>query len=103
MNWFFTCTNYSNYSKEYDGKKRQNNNYNRKYYYDQDYSEDEDKDANNYQESKNEYNKIKSEYSKKKALMNWIKNGKNGIQPPKTLNFLIKELENNKKEFILYL
>ncbi len=105
MNWFFSYTNYSNCTKQYDNIKRQSrydNDYDYGYYnnyrYKKIYSEySESDDEYEYkQEQRESYNKKKSEYAKKEAMKQWIGNGKKGIKPPETLNWLIKEIEEEK-------
>lgn len=106
MNWFFTKTNYSTYSKQYDNERyeaRKSSYYDygetrhyyssRKYYYD---SDSDDSDDSDYYESrereKQEYNKRKSEYVKKRCLKEWIGNGKRGTYP-QCLIPLIEQVE----------
>lgn len=110
MNWFFTKTNYSSYSKQYDNERyeaRKSSYYDygyrygetlhyygsRKYYYD---SDSDDSDDSDYYESrereKQEYNKRKSEYVKKRCLKEWIGNGKRGTYP-QCLIPLIEQVE----------
>lgn len=110
MDWFFTNTKYSQYSKEYDNDEYQM----RKSYYDSDYNYYRsnryyDSDDSDYEEErakeKEIYNKNKSEYVKKRCLEEWIKNGKKGIYPQSLIpqiemieNELENELENEKNK-----
>lgn len=98
MNWFFTNTKYSTYSKDYDKERYESrksswydsdNHYKYRYY---DSDDSDDSDNSYYYETKQEYNKRKSEYVKKKCLKEWISNGKKGIYP-KSLIPQIEELE----------
>lgn len=114
MNWFFSYTNYSSYCKIYDenNKKNKYNNYyeydNRPRYYssryysdnsynsDDSYNSDNSDDYDNYnykQKQKEIYNKTKSDFVKKQCIEEWIKNGKKGINPPESLNWLIKQID----------
>lgn len=98
MNWFFTCTNYSVYCREYDQNKR-NSRYNN-YYNDHYYSDsDSDSDYEYKQKQKENYNKIKSEFVKKQCIKEWIKNGKKGILPPESLNYFIQIIEDDLYKF----
>ena len=100
MKWFFSNTNYSEFTRLYDEKQRKfkYNNY-RNYEYDSDDSDDSDE--SDFENKKNIYNKNKSNYAKKQSIIEWIKTGKNGIPPPLSLNQMIAQIEceliNNKK------
>lgn len=104
MEWFFTNTLYSSYSKQYDNERYELRkstcyDYEDRYYNDTYYDSDESDDSyylKSREKSKQEYNKRKSEYIKKKCLKEWITNGKKGIYP-KSLIPLIEELEKELK------
>jgi hypothetical protein len=119
MEWFFTNTKYSIYSKDYDNKQYQLNKsswydyedrqFNRRYYdddddYDYDLDDSDDYDYESKEKAKQDYNKTKSEYVKNKCLKEWILNGKKGIYPksliPK-IDQLEKELEEEKNKPII--
>jgi len=103
MNWFFTKTNYSAYSKQYDNERYEET---KSSYYDYGYGETRnyyssrkyyyDSDDSDYYESrereKQKYNKRKSEYVKKQCLKEWIVNGKRGTYP-QCLIPLIEQVE----------
>lgn len=105
MDWFFTNTPYSTYSKQYDNEQYElrksdwynyQNRYYNGYYYDSDNS-DNSVDIYYYksrEKSKQEYNKRKSEYVKRKCLKEWITNGKKGTYPQS----LIPQIEQLEKE-----
>ena len=101
MEWFFTNTKYSIYSKQYDieyyeSRKSSWYDYENRYY---DFDDLDDSDDSEYLESrekaKQEYNKRKSEYVKRKCLKEWISNGKKGIYPKS----LIPQIEKIEKEY----
>lgn len=97
MNWFFTKTKYSTYSKQYDNDQYEARKLS---WYDYGYRETYDyyldSDDSDYYESrereKQEYNKRKSEYVKKRCLKEWITNGKQGTYP-QCLIPLIEQVE----------
>lgn len=103
MIWFFTHTNYSSYSREYDRDQRESRydydyeydyKRNRSYHsYKHKYDSDSDSDSDDREEEKERYNKKKSDYVKKRCLTEWIEKGKKGVIPPSSLNYLIEQLE----------
>lgn len=95
MEWFFTNTKYSIYSKQYDmecyeSRKSSWYDYENRYY-----DLDDLDDLESREKAKQEYNKRKSEYVKRKCLKEWISNGKKGIYPKS----LIPQIEQIEKEF----
>lgn len=103
MDWFFTNTKYSIYSKQYDNEQYQArkyfqyDSYNSYNSYDSNDSYDSDDSDDSYyyksmEKIKIKYNKRKSEYVKKKCLEEWIINGKKGSYP-KSLNPQIEKIE----------
>ncbi len=103
MEWFFTNTKYSAYSKQYDNLQYQSFKSSWYDYEDSYYSNSDDLDSvdSNYyssrEKSKQNYNKTKSECIKKKCLKEWISNGKKGIYP----KLLIPQIEQLEKELEL--
>lgn len=100
MNWFFTNTNYSFYTKKYDNIKKQE-----RYHDYQNYGyiyrnyESDDSDDEFRQEERQEYNKNKSIHAKEEAINEWIHKGKIGIKPPNTLNKMIEDIEKYNKKY----
>lgn len=103
MEWFFTNTPYSTYSKQYDNERYESRkstwyDYEDRYYNNRYYDSDDSDDLDyldyleSREKSKQEYNKRKSEYVKRKCLKEWISNGKKGIYP-QSLIPLIKKIE----------
>ncbi len=100
MNWFFSYTNYSECTRQYDRMKRQsrydydyNYDYNYNSRYNSRYSEDSESDNEYKHKQKDSYNELKSNYAKREAMKQWIQDGSKGIKPPETLNWLIEEIE----------
>lgn len=123
MNWFFSYTNYSSYCKAYDENYKKSKYYNYEYhnvprYFSSRYNPNDlddldnsdndlddlddfnnSDDSNDYYNINNKqkeiYNKTKSDFVKIQCIKEWIKNGKNGVKPPESLNWLIDKIDIN--------
>lgn len=88
MDWFFKCTDYPAIMK----RKRRREKREWKKCFAQNYTPDPDPDSDQ------DYDMSLSDSGKKKAIYQWVKKGKLGIQPPEHMNHMIINAEKRIQE-----